>query len=109
LTLPAAEHGTAKGYPVRDEDIAHLSPARHEHINPYGKYRFDIDLRQHQLRPFRAPALAGLLGLTAKDVRSLLQTGKRVDGSSPNPPMPPFRLTPEDAAAVVAYLESLAP
>ena len=58
---------------------------------------------------FRAPALAGLSALPAKDVLSLLQTGKRLDGSSPNPPMPPFRLTAEDAAAVVAYLASLAP
>jgi mono/diheme cytochrome c family protein len=58
---------------------------------------------------FRAPALAGLPGLAAKDTISLLQTGKRPDGSSPNPPMPPFRFTPEDATAVVAYLESLTP
>ena len=58
---------------------------------------------------FRAPALAGLPGLTAEDTISLLQTGKRSDGSSPNPPMPPFRFTPEDATAVVAYLESLIP
>jgi TnpA family transposase len=43
-----------EGYPIRDEDIAHLSPARHEHINPYGKYRFDLDLRLHQLRPLRS-------------------------------------------------------
>lgn len=28
----------AEGYPVRDEDIVHLSPARFEHVNPYGKY-----------------------------------------------------------------------
>ena len=58
---------------------------------------------------FRAPSLAGLPGLTAKDTMSLLQTGKRPDGTSPNPPMPPFRFTPEDATAVVAYLESLIP
>ena len=58
---------------------------------------------------FRAPALAGLPGLTAKDTISLLQMGKRLDGTSPNPPMPPFRFTPEDATAVVAYLESLTP
>jgi mono/diheme cytochrome c family protein len=58
---------------------------------------------------FRAPALAGLPGWTAKDAISLLQTGKRPDGSSPKPPMPPFRFTPEDAAAIVAYLESLPP
>ena len=58
---------------------------------------------------FRAPALAGLPGWTAKDAIAFLQTGRRPDGSSPNPPMPPFRFTPEDATAVVTYLESLAP
>jgi hypothetical protein len=50
----AIEQLRAEGYPIRDEDIAHLSPARHEHINPYGKYRFDIDLRPHQPRPLRS-------------------------------------------------------
>jgi TnpA family transposase len=50
----AIEQLRAEGYLIRDEDIAHLSPARHEHINPYGKYRFDIDLHLHQLRPLRS-------------------------------------------------------
>jgi TnpA family transposase len=50
----AIEQLRAEGYPVREEDIAHLSPARHEHINPYGKYRFDINLRLRQLRPLRS-------------------------------------------------------
>lgn len=31
-----------EGYPVREEDIVHLSPARHEHINFYGKYFFNV-------------------------------------------------------------------
>jgi len=38
----AIEQLRAEGYPVRDEDIAHLSPARFEHINPYRKYSFEI-------------------------------------------------------------------
>ena len=59
---------------------------------------------------FHAPALAGLPGgWTAKDLSTFLQTGKRPDGTSPKPPMPPFRLSAEDATAVVAYLESLPP
>jgi TnpA family transposase len=32
-----------EGYPVHEEDLAHLSPARFEHINPYGKYVFPIE------------------------------------------------------------------
>ncbi len=31
------------GYPVLVEDIKHLSPARHEHINPYGRFIFEIE------------------------------------------------------------------
>jgi mono/diheme cytochrome c family protein len=58
---------------------------------------------------FQAPTIAGLPGWTAEEAISFLQTGKRTDGSSPNPPMPPFRFTPEDATAVVTYLKSLAP
>jgi TnpA family transposase len=46
----------AEGYPVRDEDIAHLSPARFEHLNPYGKYLFDLTHLPHKgLRPLREP------------------------------------------------------
>jgi TnpA family transposase len=30
----------AEGRTVNEEDIARLSPARYEHINPYVKYRF---------------------------------------------------------------------
>lgn len=58
---------------------------------------------------FQAPAIAGLPGWTAEDAITFLQTGRRSDGSSPRPPMPPFRFTPEDATAVVAYLKSLPP
>jgi TnpA family transposase len=45
-----------EGYPVAEEDLAHLSPARFEHVNPYGKYVFPIDqaLQRHGLRPLRA-------------------------------------------------------
>ncbi|MHB8508538.1 MAG: hypothetical protein ACYDGR_07805 [Candidatus Dormibacteria bacterium] len=38
-------------------DLIHLSPTLHEHINPYGKYRFDVDagLSRSGLRPLRHP------------------------------------------------------
>ena len=44
-----------EGYPVTEEDIAHLLPARFDHINPYGKYRFDVAKNQDRqgLRPLR--------------------------------------------------------
>lgn len=47
----------AEGRSVNDADVGHLSPARFEHINPYGKYRFDLALarRPAQPRPLRRP------------------------------------------------------
>lgn len=57
---------------------------------------------------FKAPSLAGLPGgWTAEDMIRLLQTGKGPGGERPRPPMPPFRMTREDAAAVATYLQSL--
>jgi len=40
-----------------EEDIARLSPARYERINPYGKYRFEVEegLSRSRLRPLRPP------------------------------------------------------
>jgi TnpA family transposase len=47
----------AEGHTVNDDDVAHLSPARFEHINPYGKFRFDLSLarRSAARRPLRRP------------------------------------------------------
>ncbi|HOK45328.1 MAG TPA: c-type cytochrome [Bryobacteraceae bacterium] len=36
-----------------------------------------------------------------------LQTGLNPSGNRPNPPMPPYRLSREDAEAIVAYLKTL--
>jgi hypothetical protein len=43
----------AKGRMVKEEEIARLSPARYEHTNPYGKYRFEVEegLYCFRLRP----------------------------------------------------------
>ena len=45
-----------EGYPMQEDDLAHLSPARFEHINPYGKYAFPIEqaAQRQGLRPLRA-------------------------------------------------------
>ena len=42
-------------YAVQESDLAYLSPCRYEHINPYGKYDFEVSesLRQAKLRPLR--------------------------------------------------------
>lgn len=44
------------GHEISDEDLTHLSPARFEHINIYGKYSFDISvgLNIGGLRPLAA-------------------------------------------------------
>ena len=53
----AIEQLRAEGRRVNEEDTARLSPARYEHINPYGKYRFEIEagLSRTRLRPLRPP------------------------------------------------------
>ncbi len=56
---------------------------------------------------YRAPPLAGLPGFAGEDVITLLMTGQRRDGTTPLPPMPPYRMSRADAEAVVAYLRSL--
>lgn len=33
----------AKGERIAPEDLVHLSPARYDHINPYGHYQFRVD------------------------------------------------------------------
>lgn len=47
----------AQGYPVRDEDVARLSPLPHEHINMLGRYSFTVpdEVLRGLLRPLRNP------------------------------------------------------
>jgi mono/diheme cytochrome c family protein len=54
-----------------------------------------------------APPLAGLPGWTDAQLVTLLTTGKDQKGKPPEPPMPEYRMTKDDAAAVAAYLRSL--
>ncbi len=51
----ALEQLKAEGHTVNDEDVVHLSPARYAHINPYGKYRFNVEevMKRKGLRPLR--------------------------------------------------------
>ena len=50
----------AEGYPVADEDLAHLAPTLRAHVNPHGRYSFDVDagLARTTLRPLRQPTTA---------------------------------------------------
>jgi mono/diheme cytochrome c family protein len=57
---------------------------------------------------FRAPRIAGLPGgWSEADLVRLLRTGRTPSGREPAAPMPPFRMSEEDARAVAAYLRSL--
>lgn len=46
----------AEGYEIQEDDLQHISPARYEHINRYGKYSFKAEIPLNgQLRPLRSP------------------------------------------------------
>ena len=51
----AIERLRAEGRIGRDIDLGHLSPALYGHVNPYAKYRFEIEGRAPSLRPLRSP------------------------------------------------------
>ena len=55
----------------------------------------------------RSVNIRGLGGLPAEAVVRLLTTGIGRNGTPPDPPMPRFRMSTEDAEAIVAYLRSL--
>lgn len=45
----------AKGQHITSEDLVHLSPARYDHINPYGHYQFRVNrwAGEKPLRPIK--------------------------------------------------------
>jgi mono/diheme cytochrome c family protein len=56
----------------------------------------------------RAPRIAGLPGYTDEQgIRLLTQGAIDRDGNQLRPPMPRFRMSPEDAAAVIAFLRTI--
>lgn len=59
--------------------------------------------------PLKAPRIAGNPPGTDADMIKLLTTGVWQDNQTLRPPMPQFRMTREDAEAVLAYLKSLSP
>jgi mono/diheme cytochrome c family protein len=54
-----------------------------------------------------APGIAGLPRWSDADAVALLTTGESTKGIRVRPPMPAYRLTRQDAEAVVSYLRSL--
>ena len=58
--------------------------------------------------PLQIPRIAGLPGYTdAEAIRLLTQGAIKRDGTQLRYPMPRFRMTPQDAADVIAFLRSL--
>jgi len=58
--------------------------------------------------PLRIPRIAGLPGYTDDQALRLLTQGSiKRDGTQARYPMPRFRMTPQDAADVIAYMRSL--
>lgn len=49
----------SEGFKISEEDLKHLSPARFEHINVFGKYNFPVSLETSRvgLRPLRTPSV----------------------------------------------------
>ncbi len=56
---------------------------------------------------FQAPNLRNALGYTEEEWVRFLGTGVRRSGDTPRPPMPPYRLSEQDARAIYEYLKSL--
>ena len=54
-----------------------------------------------------APALAGLAAVSREMLIGILTTGRTAEGHVLRPPMPEYRLSKEDAAAIADYLASL--
>ncbi|HEV2397698.1 MAG TPA: cytochrome c [Candidatus Sulfotelmatobacter sp.] len=59
--------------------------------------------------PLKAPRIAGTPPGSDEDMVRLLTTGIWKDKGYLRPPMPQFRMSREDAEAVIAYLRSLTP
>jgi len=57
----------------------------------------------------KSPNIAGLPGWEDKDAIRFLMTGIAYNDLPARPPMPQYRFNQEDAAAIMAYLRSLAP
>ena len=55
---------------------------------------------------YQAPSLAGLPGFTDEQIVALLTEGRATGRQAPRSPMPPFRMSQDDAAAIAAYLRS---
>jgi TnpA family transposase len=48
-----------EGFPIRDEDVARLTPLGHEHINMLGRYAFTLPefVARGEMRPLRNPSV----------------------------------------------------
>jgi mono/diheme cytochrome c family protein len=128
-TKPNAPRPAASAAPARDGDRARVE--RGDYLTHHvamcvechsPRDRSGTIIRAEEFRgapnPFPAPFpgvpwairsvnIRGLGGLPQEAVVRLLTTGIGRNGAPPDPPMPRFRMSNEDAEAIVAYLRSL--
>ena len=69
-----------EGYPVQEEDLAHLWPIRLAHMHRYGKYEFNVEAARMRaglrpLRRFRKKKIPDYAGATGRIIMS--HFGKR--------------------------------
>lgn len=53
-----------------------------------------------------APSIRSLPGFTDEQMVMLLTEGRAGDRTAPRRPMPPFRMSPDDARAIIAFLRA---
>ena len=126
LVLPMA---TAKNHPASNDQASQIAHGKYlvDHVSMCGDCHSPHDARggipssqylkgaklefhpDHSVPGFAsvAPAIAGLPGWSMAKAVRLLMSGMGKDGKPLAPPMPAFRMSHEDAEAVVAYLKSL--
>jgi Cytochrome C oxidase, cbb3-type, subunit III len=117
LTLPAiaAAQSAARGQYIVERvgmcaDCHTPRDEKGELIHSKALQGFEIGSRPIHPRPWAdyAPPIAGLPAhFSPEQMVKFLETGIRPDGSVPRPPMPPYRLSHEDAQSVTAWLNSL--
>jgi mono/diheme cytochrome c family protein len=68
-----------------------------------------LDIKPDHPMPFAAvaPPIAGMPGFTDEQALKFLETGIDLTGKPAMYPMPQYRLNPDDALSVLAYLRSL--
>ncbi len=115
MAAPVAARGNAEHGRYLVEDVAMCAEC-HSSRNEAGEVIPDTRLRGGSMParvpwpadwPVQVPRIAGLPGYSDAEAQRLLTQGAiKRNGAQARAPMPRFRMTPQDAADVIAYLRS---